>query len=225
MNKPSPINQTTLRIIYYRNKQFITPIIIFIVCIVVIFEAILPQVQDWFSIRNSVNNSIQKITKLNKDISVVSNINEDSLNSDIDFLSQVLPQSKDYIGVLNAISQAAILSATSLGDYSFDVGDLSKIQGKEDTIQIRLSISGGVAEAKKFISSLKNQAPLSTVEDIQIQNNIISILAIFYFKPFPSVTFDENTPVETLNQLENSQLQKLRGSIHTPATGPSLPSL
>lgn len=227
MNKPSPVNQTTLRIIYYRNKQFIAPVIIFAVCIVIIAEAIFPQIQEWVSIRSQVSSSIQKIDQLNKNIDIVSNTNDNALNNEILFLSQVLPQNKDYIGVLNAISQAAIISGTALGDYSFDVGDLSKTVVSGNTIQIRLSITGGVAEAKKFISALKKQAPISDIADIQISNNTVTIVSVFYFKPFPNVSLgDDNiTTVDTLSSQENKLLQTLQESIILPPSPLSLTSL
>lgn len=216
MMQLSPINQTTLRILYYRNKQFIVPVIIFAVCIVIIFEAIIPQIQDWISIRNQVSTKIQKIDQLNSDIAKISVVNENNLDSQIAFLSQVLPQDKDYIGILNAISQAAILSGTSLGDYSFNVGDLASSDIKNDTIQLKLNIAGSVAEARKFIDVLKNQAPLSDIADITIANNIVTIVSVFYFKPFPNIIFDENSgPLSTITSKEEKQLQKLQGTINT----------
>ncbi len=226
MNKPSPVNQTTLRIIYYRNKQFIAPVIIFAVCIVIIVEAIFPQIQEWVSVRSQVSSSIQKIDQLNKNIDIVSNTNDDILNNEILFLSQVLPQNKDYIGVLNAISQAAIISGTALGDYSFDVGDLSKTGANGNTIQIRLSITGGVTEAKKFISSLKKQAPISDIADIQISNNTVTIVSVFYFKPFPNVSLNDNiTTVNVLSDQEKKLLQTLQESIVLPPSSNSLINL
>jgi len=215
MNKPSPINQTTLRILYYRNKQLITPVIIFAVSLVIILEAIIPQIQQWFAIRVHESDLIQKINQLNQNINTISKVDENSLDKEISFLSQVLPQSKDYIGVLNAISQTAILSGASLGDYSFDVGDLSKTEVKGNIIQIKLAIKGGVTEAEKFIKQLKSQAPLSNVASVEIENNTVSIVSVFYFKPFPKVVVNENSQLQSLSTKDDKQYQDLQKTIQT----------
>lgn len=225
MNKPSPINQTTFRILYYRNKQFFVPIIILIACVVLVIEAILPQVQQWFSLRDQIARSQDRINAYNKNILVLQSISQEQLDSQLSFLTQVLPQTKDYIGILSAVSAAAINSGTKLGDYSFDVGDLSQgiPTSKSNSIELRLNVKGGVREARLFLTELQKQAPISDVADIQIGNNTVAILASFYFKVYPNLSIKGSDPILVLTPKEQDQFKTLQENIHASSSELSTP--
>ena len=225
MNKPAPINQTTLRILYYRNRPFILPTILFVLSLIIIVEAVFPQVQQWFTIHSAISSSLQKIDSLNKNIATLNKISEKDLDAKLEFLSEVLPENKDYVGILSAISSAAISSGTSLGDYNFNVGNLSSSETKNNTIQLKLSLTGGIVEARKFIVQLKKQTPLSSLADVEIGNDLITVVASFYFKPFPVVSYQKAQDIINLTPQEENLYTSLKSSLNTATPGAGLISL
>jgi hypothetical protein len=145
----------------------------------------------------------------------------------LQLVNQALPSEKDFSGVLNAISSSALSANVILGDYAFEVGNLSDTQEKNTQLQIDLSINGGINDVKRFMAELRNQFPLSDITDIEISANRSILTAVFYYKPFPKVTFKEDDVLMPLSQKDQDVLQSLQQlkSSSSAQFSPILPSI
>lgn len=211
-NKPIPINETTFRILYFRYKPYYVSVGVILVCIVLFFQLIIPQVQQWFALRDEVIQEQQKVALLNQNLSIITKINNDSLDKDIQVVTAALPADKDFAAILNAVSNAATTSNVSLGDYSFQVGNLSAVvSGSQTNLQLTLNIKGGIADAERLIQSLKTQLPLSEVTNVQINSaNSSTITTVFYFKPFPQLAFNSSTPLIGITAQDDTLIKTLK---------------
>lgn len=222
-NKPIPINETTFRILYFRFKPYLISSGVILVCIILFFEFIIPQVSNWFALRDEVIAEQQKIDVLSQNLNIITKINNSTLDKDIQVTTIALPSEKDFAAILNAVSNAATAANVSLGDYSFQVGNLSDTAiGSQTNLQLILSIKGGIADVERYIQSLKTQVPLSDVTNIQINSASSSTLTtVFYFKPFPQLAFNSVTPLIGITAQDDqliSSLQSYGGESNT--TGP-----
>src|SRR5580698_4987528 len=96
--------------------------LVIIVSIYLLFNVIIPETSQWFSIRREVVATRQNIAVLQQNINYMNNLNKNVLNSQLQTVSTALPPEKNFTSMLNAITGAAATSGVSLNDYSFAVG-------------------------------------------------------------------------------------------------------
>jgi hypothetical protein len=101
-----------------------------------------------------------------------------------------------------------------VGDYGFQVGDLSKQKIPKDTfLEIGVTLNGNVDHIRQFISALKNQFPISRVTQVSISSNKTAVLTImFFYKPFPLISFTGDAVLQPLNEKEETLLTSLKRS-------------
>ena len=97
---------------------------------------------------------------------------------------------------------AAYKTGVSLGDFDFQVGDLSNTSGSVTsvpTLNMDLHITGNINQMSDFISELNKTVPLSEVVGIKGDVESSVVTTIFYYKPFPTFTLNENIQIKTLS--------------------------
>src|SRR5260221_13293993 len=111
-----------------------------IVCIVLLIYWVVPELNNWFSIRNEVITTEERISILQKNISLINSLDKSTLDQQLQVATGALPSGKDFGAMLDAISNASINSGVSLSNYSFQVGNLSSSQASSNQV-------GGAANA------------------------------------------------------------------------------
>ena len=210
--KIRPINQTTFHILYFKYKIYFVPIGALLVAVILLLYLIIPEVQQWYADQSKIASLVGKISVLNQSLNTVNNIGSKDLDTQLQTASSALPSGKDFIGVLNAISSAAQASGTSVGDYGFQVGDISKSQIPKDTfLEISVNLNGNVDHIRQFITSLKNQFPISRITQVNVSGNkTATISIIFFYKPFPQISFTGDDVLQPLTVKEQSLLSQLQ---------------
>src|SRR6266851_199854 len=99
-----------------------------LICIVLLFNIIIPELSQWFSIRNEVIAARAQIATLQQNITFINTLDKNRLNSQLQTASHALPPEKNFGFMLNAISNAAVTSGVSLNDYAFQVGNITSSQ-------------------------------------------------------------------------------------------------
>ncbi|MDE2590134.1 MAG: hypothetical protein KGL95_10790, partial [Patescibacteria group bacterium] len=210
--KIQPINQTTFHILYFKYKIYFVPIGAFIVAILLLLNVVLPEIQQWYSDQDKIAQIEAKIDVLNKSLNTVNNLDSKALDANLKTATNALPDGKDFIGVLTAVSSAAQDSGTSVNDYAFQVGDLTNKKIQKDTfLQITVSLKGNIDHIRQFVSALKNQFPLSRITEIHIAGNQgASLTIIFFYKPFPQIAFSGNDVLLPLTDKEEKTITSLQ---------------
>lgn len=226
--KIQPINQTTFHILYFKYKIYFVPISAFLVALCLLFYVIFPQVQQWYSDQDKITQIEAKIDTLNKSLNTVKNLDTTVLEANLKTATTALPDGKDFIGVLTAISGAAQASGTSVDDYAFQVGDLSQSAVPKDTsLQINVTLKGNIDHIRQFVSELKNQFPISHITEIHIAGNQSATLVIvFFYKPFPRIAFSGDEVLSPLTNKEEKTITSLQnlslGAFNTASDAASL---
>lgn len=216
MNKRATFDQSTIRIVYYQYRDYIVCVVVIVVCIFLIMQFIVPHVVTLQKERGEEAAYRQRIATLRENVSVLANVDENTLLQQFQIASSALPPGKNFAGVLESIAVAARTARVSVGDYSFEVGDLStesaKLAAAKPFLQLTLTITGDIGGANRFIESLMQQMPLSEVLSLSTGGSSSSLTTVFYYKPFviASDGFDLTKPLSPLSQEETRLLEELR---------------
>lgn len=206
------INQGTIGILYRRYREYLLPCAVILICIVLFIQVIIPQAQDFISMREEENVVRERINILRSNLNFLSNLDEQNLDSDFQLASSTLPSEKDFVGVLNAIVVASSNSGVKVGDFTFQVGDLFIKPTQAmlyPSLNLSLTIGGGAQGAKLFLSELSKTIPLSDISDVQITGGSSNLMIVFYYKPIMPVAFNYGVPVKPLSSQERLILERI----------------
>lgn len=214
LNPKVSLDQIVFKALYYRYKDFIVPVTTIGICIFLFVVVIMPQIQAWMAMRDTISGDAQKLVTLKENLRIITNLDDGKLDTYLETASSALPTDKDFGGILQALSTAAANAGTSLGDYNFQIGDLvgsdTKSSSGQLPLQLTIGLKGDLAVGKKFIEELKNQLPLSDVTSISVSSNsTMNISIVFYYAPLPKITFDDSMPLVTLSPKDEGMLKLL----------------
>lgn len=222
-----------LLLLYYRYKD--TPlfaasisILLLLVSFVLFLKVILPQLQNWFSIRDEVAASRQRIKTLTDNQLYITSVNTTDLDTNFKIAASALPFEKDYTGILNAINAATITTGATLDDYSLKVGNLStksaQLKG-ENSISLELSIQGSLDVLVAFLDEIYRKVPLAEVVDVQYNEGNSTIGLLFYYDILPGqqqVKFTQPlVPLSADNMSLLSELETWKETVESPSAPPT----
>lgn len=191
----------TLHALYYEYKEQIIYGLIILVCIVLGIFFVTPLVLDFFSVQKEEALNSAKNDVLRANIDFINLLDADTLGSDLDASVLAVGIQKDYVGVLNTISQAADGAGVSVGDFSFRVGDVSTDSAKITTsalFTLNISIKADIDTLKLFVDNLYKQLPLADIGVISFSGKSASITVNFPYRSYkkPGVLTDKKlTPL------------------------------
>src|SRR6266568_5650909 len=204
----------------FRDSQYYSLVWIgftLLVCIILLFTIIIPEITHWFSVRDEVIATRQQIDTLQQNINFISNLDKNVLNSQLQTVTHALPPEKKFGYLLNVLSNTAANSGVSLSDYAFPVGNIASSQSQAgdvqhkgvSTIEITLIANGSVDNIRRFIQLLDTNLPISEVTSVNGTGENVALRIQFYQKPFASVNFTSDTPLTGLTAKKVELLQTL----------------
>ncbi|MCL5439264.1 MAG: hypothetical protein M1268_04770 [Patescibacteria group bacterium] len=212
MNKKIVFNQDLLKIIYVRYRPYLIYSGVIIICLIIFLKVVIPQIYDFFTVRDEVNQIRERINVLTQNLNLLSNLNNSDLDSDLNITALALPPEKDFAGILNAIKQASAKSGAVVGDYSFMVGEISgktKEIKKYPSIEVDLSLKNDIKTTQNFLNEIYKTLPLSEVSAIDVSGNSANITISFYYKQLPKMQYNKNMTIKGLSNQDNSLLKDL----------------
>lgn len=222
MKKEIWIGKKSLRFFYYRYRDsayyplsiaFIT----IVVCIILVFNVVIPQVMTWLSIRDEVVATQEKIKILQANIDFMKTVDKVVLDSQLQSASMAVPPEKDFGGVLNALTDASVRSGVSLQDFSFQVGggtsgsksDTSANIAGVSAVTVSVVVSGKLDQVKRFLRELGEKLPISEVTTIDGNIQSLAVNIQFYQKNLPEIELDEKSPIVRISAKKQALLEKL----------------
>ncbi|QQG40689.1 MAG: hypothetical protein HYV37_03995 [Candidatus Levyibacteriota bacterium] len=205
-------DQNTFRLLYYKNKVYLLPFLLIALAIALVYLAVMPQINDYFSYLDEEKNIKERVNVVKSNTNTLLAVDETNLDEKLKVVSSALPAEKDFGGILRAIAQAATEANVVLGDFSFQIGELSASKTKVTNaypIEISLSINGDIVSSKQFLRMLMERFPLSEATNINVSESTSTIKVLFYYKPYDSVNFDPGRQIQPLSQDQLSLLNQL----------------
>lgn len=179
------IDIATLSVLYKKYKEHITYLGIILVCFLVFIFFTIPKISQIGAVRQERKAEEEKLKVLKKNISILQNTDNNLLESQLKAVLDALPESKDFEGILNAISLASSKSGASLSDYNFGVGDLLDLTtptANYPYIKLTLNINANQAQTISFLKNMSETVPLSRVESVTETTGSTKVDMLFYYK-------------------------------------------
>lgn len=227
MNYKVHVDEAVFRILYYKYKDYIIPVSIFAISLIIFMQVLLPQFENFLAQKDQIAASEQTIAVMTQNYNSIISQKDTDLDKFLGIANTALPQDKDFAGILTAISNAAGLSGVTLNDYAFQIGDLTgtkTLPQNQDSLKVNLVINGSLEQAKAFITALQHQMPISEVTDIEVSSaSTATINTDFFYSPLGRNSFDDTTPIKMVSSSEKKILEDLGANINTAPVAPSVP--
>lgn len=200
----------SFKFIISRNKPYLFSIFTILLCIILLFQFVIPQFRALLSARKEANKLSQQLETLNKNFNVLANINENSLDSQLKILNSALPINKDFVGIINSINYASQKTGVDLGTFSIQIGDISESQESDKLLSINISVpvNADITAIDSFVETISNSVPLVDVSFIKIANKTSSMNLSYYYKPLGSFN-NEDISISPLSQQGLSLINQL----------------
>ena len=216
------IGKKGLRYYYYkyRDSEYYALSMIGVTVVVsflLVFQVIIPQFNQWFSIREQVLQTRERIALLEDNISFVRNLDRARLQNQLNTASLALPPDKDFGKMLILLTDASIEAGVSLSDYAFQVGDVASTSAKLSTLgtngldstKITVVVNGEIDDVQEFIRVLERSIPMSEVVTIDGSGENISVTVQFYQKPYPDIKIADDARLQPISDNKVNLIREL----------------
>ena len=221
MNEKINADLKSLKFIFERNRSYILPSIIILVCIALFLRFVIPQFGILFAAQEEAKQASLKLQTLKENLNVLTNTDEKSLDVQLKILNLALPLNKDFSAILNSIYLASQKAGVNLGSFSLQIGSLLNPEEKDDfpTISMSIPINANVADVNSFVETIIKTVPLSEVTLIKIGNITSEIKLSFYYKPLGLSGYKEDARIIPLTQKGLSIIQELSSFENASSSG------
>lgn len=211
--KKISIDSVTFKFLYGKYKDFGIPVVVIVVCIGLLAGFIVPQFQNLLDLSKQIKESEKNLEVLKKHFDILSNLDENSLDSQLSIVNTALPGSKDFVGIINAITYASSVSGVGTGDFQLSVGELSENESSlsdSSGTSVSLTVQTDIEGLNRFISALTSILPLSEITGLTTGDFTSSVIVNFYHKPFPlSKKSGDISPIAPIDSNDIALINKL----------------
>lgn len=222
MNTVSLYRKVYLQYIRYKDSPYFSATVyasILLVSIFLIYFVLVPQVTNFFSIREEISRTRERIAVMNDNIAFLMSLNDQELNQDVSLVTTALPPERDVSLLLSAINDAARQSGVLLDDFSFQAGRISSrgsapgaTEGDERA-KITFNVQGSLTEITTLVTQLQQKIPLLAIAEVDAtfgSNNSTEITVTYYTKALPLVQEDASLPLKPLTNQNKALLDQLQ---------------
>lgn len=205
-------DQNQIKTVLLHYKRLYVPFGIVIVCLLLIFFVLIPQLQQYAQQRSQIKEVEQRITILKNNLSILSAINEEAAAKQLSVVLNALPEDKDFAGILYAVGSASSKAGVGIGDFTFQVGELSAksvITKNLPTVIMNLNVLGPPQQVEIFLQELAKTFPLSNVTEISLNGTSSQLVVQFYYKPIPQLQVNYAQPMMRFSQSNTNLLNTL----------------
>jgi hypothetical protein len=211
-SKKINVDFENLALLYKHYKEFLLPVGVILVSILVIIYVIFPQIQQYFNSQDLVKVEQQKLDTLRNNYSLLTSLNDTTIASDLSSLSFALPSQKDFAGIIDAISYVSAKTGVAVGNFEFSLGNLSasKFGGTVyPSTKIDLSLKGNAKNIADFTHEIVKTMPIAEVTAVNIAGGTGSLTILFYYKPFPPQNISDQTKIAPLSTKQISLMKEI----------------
>lgn len=217
------INTSILKTVWTQNKDVIIPVVVIFICFLLFYYFILQQIQTIRETRQEEVVVRTRIENLHENVKFATQLPQDVLVSQLQLVTAALPPGKDFAAILNAIATSASNAGVSLNDFGLSIGDLAptgeKLADKQLSLNVDLTLTGTIDNAKRFITLLHQAFPLAEVSTFLQSDTTANIRVQFFYRPSPLMQFNNQRQLRALEKSELdllSQLDSWRTGVFLP---------
>jgi len=211
-SKKTNLDFQNLVVLYQHYKEFLLPLGVIVVSILVILYIVFPQIQQYSDSKNLVKAEQQKLNTLNNNYTLLTSLDDATITSDLNTLSLALPPQKDFAGIIDAISYVSAKTGVAVGNFQFSLGDLSSSNfggTAYPSTKIDLTITGSTQNLANFAHEIIKTKPVAEVSSINISGGTGSLTILFYYKPFPGQNVSDQVQIMPLSLGQSSLIKEV----------------
>ena len=170
-SKKINVDFENLALLYKHYKEFLLPVGVILVSILVIIYVIFPQIQQYFNSQNLVKAEQLKLDTLRNNYSLLTSSDDATITADLNTLSLALPSQKDFAGIIDAISYVSAKTGVTVGNFEFSLGNLSASNfggTVYPSTKIDLSLEGSAKNIVNFTHEIVKTMPVAEVTAVNI---------------------------------------------------------
>ncbi len=202
MNEKINSDFKSFKFIFNKNRSYVLPVIVILVSVIIFFRLVIPQFGVLITVRKEAKEASLKLEILKGNLNILTNVNEEVLDSQLQILKSALPLNKDFIGILNSIYSTAQKTGVDLGGFSFKIGDLARPEDNDNfpVVRLALPINSSVVGINSFVGTISKTVPLSEVYSVKVGNASSNIGISFYYKPLGGSTYSQDVRISPVSQ-------------------------
>lgn len=196
--------------------MIIWPVIVGISSVVVLAFVIVPQLLNYLSVRDQIDQTQNKSENLEAKANELGSINDLLTQKDLKVVFSVLPTDQDVPRAMMILQEMVAKSGLELKSTSF--GASGQSLGK-NSFQLNIAVSGQINLLRDFLIKLQNASRLFQVESIGVQfqknQGIIEAeipLSVFYQTEL-EIIGSPNEPIPKISDKDKELLSKLYQSV------------
>lgn len=202
-----------------------------VISVLVILLVIVPQLQNFFSVREEIESTRERIATMNDNIAFLTGLNPDVLDRDYDTATTAIPPVRDASKLLSAIASAANASGVQLEDFSFNVGQVivsdgaAGLEHEEERSTITFGVKGNQSQVISLIDELHKKIPLLSVIKVDAQfteSDLSQVTVVYHTKSLPQVAEDPSQAIRPLTEQNRALLDNLQSWNPIGATFPEI---
>lgn len=221
-----------LKELYERYKEFLLPVALIFISLFLLFKFVLPLGGTIVSNKQARDDAMRDLNIVESNYKLVSSSDAQALEQDSEVLTQALPLEKDFAGILAAISGAGISSGVSVGNFEFQVGDISSTEsntGGKTSLQLLVNIQGDAQSIISFVNKINESLPLAEVNSVDFNQAGAVVNISFYYKPLNKADIADNIPLRNISAKDRELVTNLQRFQNTqiflvPTPAPEIPS-
>lgn len=209
--------QTTLRILWYKYKDFSFPLGVSIICLCLILFVLIPQGVALLNQEQNVQQARLTIAQLQQNLTTIEGYDTSQTQVQLQEANAALPTTKDFSGIIATLQTATEKSNVTLSDYSFEVGDLvdANQTGKVGTFRVSISLLGTAQQVALFLHDITHQLPLVDINDVHGNVGNAALTLLFYYQPEPKLTVQTISNFSPITSQEQSTINTIN-AYNTP---------
>ena len=203
-------NQVLKVLVHY--KKFCVSLGIIVICLTLFIFIIFPQFQQYGQQTEETKEVQARVNILTNNLSFLSRLNQQDQIARLSTVLAALPDDKDYAGILFAVKNASAKAGVGLGDFTFQVGELSQksvITKNLPTLQLTLHVLGSPKAVGDFLQELSQTVPLSNVTEIKMGASTAEVIVEFYYKPIPQLKVNYASPLLDISVQKKKSLDDI----------------
>lgn len=201
--------------LYQRYQIFLLPLFSAVICFGLFGLIVYPQINIFLENRKKIEEINIKQQLLESKLGTLEKVNPDIFKKNIEVALLALPAEKDVTGVISQLLYLLNINRLTLNEMSF-LGVAA--QDKQDSIQIKIDISGGKDSFKSFITGLASLPRIIKVSSLEVSSSkegevIQSSLTLqAFYQVLPNSIGNVNAPLPVISPKETEVLSKIQSS-------------
>lgn len=228
MNKIKELLKNPL---YQQYRDYIMPVLSFVVSVTLIVLVIFPQIPQIGAINIKIEEIQAKTDSLTQKAGILERVDEDDYKAFLNTASQVLPSDRNIPNAIDNILR--LVNANRLDLTAINFSNNSIKSGGLDAFSVKLSLAGNLEGVKAFVDGVKELPRLMKVNTIEIIDSgkpvvgerarppvSADIELLIFFQPVLASIGGVESPISQPSEQQLAQIQELQAKIVPFTTAP-----